>query len=66
MCFTKDLPCVTFAMVSGVEKEDVNILLAGQHEKQANATESKATLGTVLGNLGPLLQTLKTPAWAWP
>ena len=47
---------MTFAMVSGVEKEDVNILLAGQHEKQANATESKATLGTVLGNLGPLFQ----------
>lgn len=64
MCFAKDLPCAAFAMVSGVEQEAVNILVAGQHEKQANATGSKATLGTVLSNMGPLLQTLKTPAWA--
>lgn len=46
-------------MVSGVEQEDVNILVAGQHQKQANAMESKVTLGTMFSKLEPLLQTLK-------
>ena len=60
-CFLQRIfPSVAFAMGNDVEQEDVNILVAGQHQKQANATESKVTLGTMFSKLGPLLQTLKS------
>jgi hypothetical protein len=59
MLFAEDFPSVAFTMVSGVEQGDVTILVAVKHKKQANATGEKATLGTMLSNLGPLLQNLK-------
>lgn len=58
---------MAFAIVNwGVRQEDVNILVAVKYKNQANAPGKKTTAGTVLRNLGPLLDILQTPAWAWP
>lgn len=62
MLIAKDFHSMAFAIVNGVGQGDVNILVAVKHTQkntQANATGKKTTAGTVLRNLGPLLQTFK-------
>lgn len=60
MLIAKDLHSMAFAIVNwGVRQEDVNILVAVKYKKQANAPGKKTTAGTVLRNLGPLLDILK-------